>query len=238
MTEREGVAAVERALAILGAFRAEEEPLALAELAERTGLYKSTILRLLVSLERHAYVVRLAEGRYRLGPALLRLGSLYQRSFRLEDHVVPVLRRIAQESGETVSFYTRDGEARVCLFRVDSSHNIRHHVQIGEVLPLQGGATGRVLVAFVQGAQHGGSDALTLPIVAHGEHDPDIAAMSVPVFGDGGRLVGAMTVSGPRKRFTRPTIAKLSPLLLEAAAELSAELGGASPLYGQRRLRG
>jgi DNA-binding IclR family transcriptional regulator len=90
-----GVAAVERALAILAAYREGDAALGLADLAQRTGLYKSTILRLIASLERFRFIARLDDGRYQLGPALLHLGSLYQRSLRLEQHVLPALRRLA-----------------------------------------------------------------------------------------------------------------------------------------------
>ena len=75
------VEAVERALTILEAFREGEEALSLAALAEKTGFYKSTILRLAASLERFGYLARTPTGLYRLGPSLWRLGSLYRRSF-------------------------------------------------------------------------------------------------------------------------------------------------------------
>jgi DNA-binding IclR family transcriptional regulator len=58
------------------AFREGEEALSLAALAEKTGFYKSTILRLTASLERFGYLARELGGLYRLGPSLWRLGSL------------------------------------------------------------------------------------------------------------------------------------------------------------------
>jgi DNA-binding IclR family transcriptional regulator len=71
-----GVAAVDRAMLILSAFREDDAPLSLALLARRTGLYKSTILRLLQSLLRGGYVVRLPEGSYVVGPEPLRLARM------------------------------------------------------------------------------------------------------------------------------------------------------------------
>src|SRR5256885_8835193 len=88
MAAEGGVAAVERALSILEAFAEADDMLTLAELAKRTGLYKSTILRLSKSLESHGYLLRTADGNYRLGAKLLYLGSLYQRHFRTADVVV------------------------------------------------------------------------------------------------------------------------------------------------------
>ncbi|RVA25927.1 IclR family transcriptional regulator, partial [Mesorhizobium sp. M7D.F.Ca.US.004.03.1.1] len=76
----EGVAALDRAIAILDAFTTADRSLSLAEIAARTGLYKSTILRLANSLLRGRLLERLDDGRYRVGPATFRLGALYQRS--------------------------------------------------------------------------------------------------------------------------------------------------------------
>jgi len=89
-----GVAAVDRALTILAAFEGESEAMTLAALARRTGLYKSTLLRLMTSLQQFGYLLQLRDGRYQLGPMPFRLGAVYQRANRLHDRVVPVLRQL------------------------------------------------------------------------------------------------------------------------------------------------
>ena len=82
----DGVAAVDRAIAILNAFTQSDRTLSLAELAARTGFYKSTILRLAGSLLRGQYLERLEGGRYRVGPAAFRLGALYQRGWLMRTY--------------------------------------------------------------------------------------------------------------------------------------------------------
>lgn len=72
-----GVAAVDRALTILSAFDGEPNALTLAALSRRTGFYKSTLLRLIASLQAHGYVLQLPDGRYHLGPTPFRLGAVY-----------------------------------------------------------------------------------------------------------------------------------------------------------------
>ncbi len=79
-----GVAAVDRALLILSVFREEDVSLSLALIARRTGLYKSTILRLLQSLLRAGYVVRLPEGSYIVGPEPARLARMFQATAVLD----------------------------------------------------------------------------------------------------------------------------------------------------------
>ena len=143
-----GVAAVERAFAILAAFESGDRTLGLAEIAKRTKFYKSTILRLSQSLIRHNYLQRLEDGSYQIGPAPLILAALYQRSLRLGDVVLPIMHDLAEQTGESMSFYSRHGDIRVCLHRVDSKHAVRDHVREGDVLPLERGSGGRILLAF------------------------------------------------------------------------------------------
>ena len=226
-----GVAAVERAFAILNAFKERESSLSLNEIANRTGMYKSTILRLLVTLIQEHCIVRLDDGTYQLGSKLLRWGGLYQGSLDLSDHVPPVLKRLAEETGEGVSFFTRENDIRVCLFRVDSSKAVRDHVRTGDLLPLDKGAAGRVLVAFDTTVTDP-DNVPTSPLIATvGEREPDIAAIAAPVFGLRQSLRGALAVSGPASRFSITAVPQISQALTNAAAELTRRLGGDPSMF-------
>lgn len=227
-----GVAAVDRALEILAAFEPTDNALTLAELAQRTRFYKSTILRISQSLIRHRYLQRLDDGSYRIGPAPLVLGALYQRSMRLGDIMLPLMHELAEQTGESVSIYSRNGDFRVCIHRVDSKHAVRDHVREGDVLPLERGSGGRVLLAF--------SDAKGEPYqtirteycyASVGERDSETAGVSVPFFGTSQRLLGALTLAGPRSRIDETFIANARVLLLRVAARATHALGGdASPI--------
>ena len=180
------VEAVERALTILNAFAADKPELTLAELAAATGFYKSTILRLAGSLERFGYLIRREDGTFRLGPSLWRLGSIYRQQFNLGDAIRPELRRLVEATGETASFYVREKDVRVCLFRHNSPQAARHHLDEGAQLPMDAGASAHVLLAF--------SGSL-------GERDPHVAAVAVPVFDIAHRFRGALAISGLITRF-------------------------------------
>jgi DNA-binding IclR family transcriptional regulator len=222
-----GVAAVDRALALLDAFRPGDAALELAELAARTGLYKSTILRLAQSLLRHRLLSRREDGRYAIGPAALRLGALYQASHGTAEVLLPLMRALATASGESVAYYVRAGEARICMHRVEGPRALRYAVREGEVLPLDAGAAGHVLAAF-GGAAGAGFDAVRARFchAAAGERDPEIAGIAAPVFAAGGLLAGALTVAGPLSRFDAAARARIRRPLLEAAAEATLGLGG------------
>lgn len=211
----EGVGAVDRALSILFAFGSGEEALTLAELSRRTGLYKSTLLRLIASLERGRMLVRPgSEARWRLGPTLITLGlQAEQGTAPLREMVSPVLRRLAAETGESASFYVREGEFRLCLLREEGRHAVRDHLLPGSLLPLDRGAAGHVLCGA----------GLSVSI---GERDPELAAIAAPVRGMGAALLGALCLSGTATRFGEiGRQQELAAVLEREAAQLSHLLG-------------
>jgi DNA-binding IclR family transcriptional regulator len=227
MAAEVGVAAVERALSILDAFQETDDALTLAELAKRTGLYKSTILRLSATLENRGFLIRSADGNYRLGSKVLHLGSLYQRHFRTGDLVIPVLREVVQQLHEGASFYVREGDHRICLHRVDGTRAVRDSVHEGDRLPLKVGAAGHVLCAF-SGERGPRYDDVRKSVYAasYGERDPETAAVACPVFGPNRNLLGALSISGPKYRIEAVGLERILPVLLKYGRELTRVLGG------------
>lgn len=223
---RDRVEAVERAIVLLQCFEEPGEALTLAALAQRSGLYKSTILRLAASLLHTGFLRRGADGRYLLGPELRRLGELSRSKVTLDAVIRPVLRRLTSVTHETASFYVRDGQERICLYRENSPHSARHHLEEGTRHPLDSGAAGVVL------ARHDAADddprtrelRLTGSFVSRGGRDPELSAVAVPVHNRHGELVGALTVSGLIGRFGEAEIASARALLTEAALALAPRL--------------
>jgi DNA-binding IclR family transcriptional regulator len=230
-----GVAAVDRALSVLRAFGADDRTLTLAELAARTKIYKSTILRLTQSLIRAGLLLRLPDGRFRLGPEALRLGGLYQQAYEVADVIVPVLRALRERTGESVIFHIREGERRICLHRIESAHPIRYHIREGDALPLERGSGGRVLLAF-SGAKGEPYETIRRQLyhAGVGDRDPEVAGLAAPVFGPGQVLVGAVTISGPRSRLDADTARRCVPILLKAVAQATRDLGGDARIFDGR----
>jgi DNA-binding IclR family transcriptional regulator len=225
----EGVASAERTLALLSAFRKGDATLSLAELSARTGLVKSTIMRLAVSLEAFGYLSRTGEGEYRLEAELLRLGMIYQQSFRLETHVMPVLEKLVEQTGESASFYIRRDDQRLCLFRVDSPHRLRLHVRQGDLLPMDDSAIARVLRIFTTTPLPAEAAVLDFPLYTGGVSDPHVAGMATPVFGPDEQFAGALTLAGPLARLTAEAGRMAAPMLRAAATTLTRGLGGRMP---------
>lgn len=222
-----GVEAVERALKILDCFDPSDKNLSLAELSRRSGLYKSTILRLATSLSRFGYLQREESGRFRLGPALWKLGAQYQSQFDLEEIVRPKLDRLVEATGESASFYIREDNFRVCLYRRNSPRAIRHHLDEGARFPMDESATANVLKSHAgKGKAPGDTTAGEGYATSVGARDPDVASVSVPVLDRSGQLVAALTVSGLAGRFTSRKREDAVNLLKSCAREITRELPG------------
>lgn len=221
------VASVERALDILNAFGDGKRKLSLAELSERTGFYRSTILRIADSLRRYGYLHRDAAGFFSLGPTLWRLGVLYHNAFDLADHVRPTLAELVETTGETATFYIRQGDKRLCLYRHHSSSPIRHHVDEGTALDLDRSADAHVLNAFtnISGAANEGVRAKGY-CVSLGERNPEAGGVSAPVFGAGGTFIGALGITGLKDHFTGENGERIIGVLLQKARRLSQILAG------------
>jgi DNA-binding IclR family transcriptional regulator len=226
-----GAAAVDRALSLLSAFRPGDEALSLAQFAERTQLYKSTALRLLASLEHARLIRRQDDGRYALGVEIARLHGLYNASQSLERIVPPVLRALAATTGESAAYHVRqpqgDSWVRLCQFRVDSSHVVRDHVRVGDLLPNDRGAGARVLIAYGPEAERPRDakerklyDAIRAQgyCALVGDRTAELAGISAPVFHADGSLAAAVTLTMPTHRYDEKFI---DPV--RAAAK---ELGG------------
>ena len=220
----DGVAAVDRALLVLTAFHDGDRSVSLQELAARTDLVKSTVLRMLASLMHFGLVQRLPDGGYALGPAIARLDAIYVASFGLDTLVPPALRALVERTRESASFHVRQGDHRLVLFRVNSPQPLSDHSRAGDLFPLDRGTGGHVIMAY-SGAEGPLFDRIRRDkvIALSGDRVPELAGVSAPVFHADGRLAGAMTLTMPVGRYAPSHVAEVR----QAAAELSRRLGAA-----------
>jgi DNA-binding IclR family transcriptional regulator len=131
------------------------------------------------------------------------------------------MQALVAQTGESVAFHVRQGEQRLCLYRVDSPQVLRDHVRAGDVLPLDRGAGGRVLMAF-SGAKGQVYEQVRQDgyILAIGDRVPGLVGVSAPVCRGGSELVGALTLTVPESRFK----AAFVEALRASAAALCAQL--------------
>jgi DNA-binding IclR family transcriptional regulator len=221
---RQQVAAAERALLLLKCFDDPGERLSLATLAQRTELYKSTILRLSASLSFMGFLKRTPDGHYMLGPELSRLGllALSQPRSKLEEAIRPVLHRLVSATRETASFYVIANARRICMFRENSLQPARHHLEEGTLHPLGRGAASQVLLAYRKEPRDKKARSIRQAgwAISEGERYPDVSAVAVPVLNDKEQLIGALNVSGLRVRLTPAKLERARRALVRESALL------------------
>ena len=220
-----------------------------AEVARELGVHRSTALRLLGTLERHALVERdQRTARYRLGRRLPQLASVVTGEFDLRYAARPVCERLAAATGETATFELLIGDDIVPIEQATASNSVMSVNWLGRRYPVHCTASGKVFLAHSPEAVRRRLLAGTLERVTprtitdpavleaqiddarrsglartHEELELGLDAMAAPVFGPEGDVVAAVDVSGPSHRLAaRP---ELDRLTREAAADLSRRLG-------------
>lgn len=141
------VPALERGLRLLGEFSRDSRTLSAPELARRLALPRSTVFRLLNTLEGMGFIERTANGNdYRLGMAVLRLGFEYLSSLELTELGQPVLARLCDEVRYSCNLVVRDGRSIVYVAKVVPPTPFASSVRVGTRLPAHATVLGRVLL--------------------------------------------------------------------------------------------
>jgi len=232
MNDTSGVGVLDKAVSVLAA--AESGPATLAQLVDTTGLARPTAHRIAVALERHRLLARDVQGRFVLGPRIAELASAAGED-RLLAVAQPVLIQLRDATGESAQLYRRQADVRVCVAAAERASGLRDTVPVGAALPMTAGSAAQVLLAWEEGERmHRGLrgakfTATTLAGVRRrgwaasaAEREAGVASISAPVRGPqgagagAGRVLAAVSVSGPIERLTR------SPGRLHAAAVVAA----------------
>jgi DNA-binding IclR family transcriptional regulator len=226
-------------------------PKTLDELAGRLSVHKSTVLRLLRTLEAHRFAQRSDVRHYRLGTSLFELAfrALDERDVRRS--VEPALRALNMETGHTVHLASyEDGEV-IYIDKYESRHNVRMYSRIGRRAPLHCTAVAKVLVAALPEDQRKAvAESITYDkmtpntittsraylaeltrvaergyAVDEEEHEEHIHCVAAPVRDARGAVVAAMSLSVPQMLLDFDGLLRLVPTLLAAAATASEECG-------------
>jgi DNA-binding IclR family transcriptional regulator len=242
-----GTQAVERAAQLLIHVTRHRDPVTFTELAESSGLAKSTASRLLTALERSGLVRRDPAGGFRPGEVFVSYACRGGAEADLVSLAQPALDRLGAQTGETVNLgVPRAGGLVEQIAQVDSTYLIGGTNWLGMSVPLHCAALGKVLLAF--GAAElprgrleqrtartlTGRAALAADLAVVRERgwamtdeelEPGLVAVAAPVHRDGGAVVAAVAVSGPASRLTPAAVPGVAARCVAAAADLSALLG-------------
>ncbi|MCW2947863.1 MAG: IclR family transcriptional regulator [Actinoallomurus sp.] len=231
MDNSSGVGVLDKAVLVLNAL--EAGPASLAQLVQTTGLARPTAHRLAVALEHHRLVHRDTQGRFILGPRLAELSAAAGED-RLLAVAQPILTHLRDLTGESAQLYRRQGDARVCVAAAERMSGLRDTVPVGSALPMTAGSAAQILLAWEEpdrlhrGLRGSKFTATTLASVRRrgwaqsvAEREQGVASVSAPIRGTGGRVIAAVSVSGPIERLTRSPGRMHAPPVLAAAEKIS-----------------
>ncbi|MBO0761446.1 MAG: IclR family transcriptional regulator [Candidatus Dormibacteraeota bacterium] len=245
------VEAADRVLRVLQAFGPHERDVSLGDLAQRVGLPKSSVHRLLVTLVGHGFVERdPSTRRYRLGVRLFELGSTVIHERGLHSAAHPVLEELSASTGETCHLAILSGLEAVYVYKVDGNSSITMSSRVGGRAPCHATSIGKVLTAWVgedvlrQLRGHRlraytdrtitSARALEAELARVREQgyaldleelEEGLRCVAAPVRDGSGRVVAALGIAGPRRRFQDGHLDRVVPPVVQAAARLSRNLG-------------
>ena len=244
------VHSVDRAISVLQVL-ARGGPETVTEIAAQLGLHKSTVFRLLATLEARGLVEQnTSRGRYRLGYGVVQLAAGAAKKHDLSVISRPICQELAEVVGETVNIAVPDGTDVVAIDQVIGPASVTSVNWVGERTPMHAAAAGKVFLAdLAEGdLRHRVSaglkrftertlvdpDTLVERLaevrergygVTFDEYGPGLAALAAPIRALGGRVVAAGALSRPALRVNDETIPRLATHVVAAADEISQRNG-------------
>jgi DNA-binding IclR family transcriptional regulator len=238
----------------------------LDDLAETLGVHKSTVLRLLRTLEADRFVRRDEHHRFSLGSRLFELGSTALEQHTLREVALPELTRLGRETGgQAVHLAVLEGSSPVYIAKVESTSSVRMYSRVGLPAALHATAVGKVLASGLSEPRLDAvlaetefpafTDRTITDSAAYraeleqvrrrgwsedaGEHEAFINCVGAPVRDPGGRVVAAVSISVPDMILDRDQVRGLVPQLLATAAAIEAAWAGSTiePTHQERTTR-
>lgn len=245
--------AVMRTLDILELFLDDGRPLGAPDVGRLTGFPRTSVHELLSTLVARDYLQRDERtNTYRLGVRLLHLGNAYASRFDLLTAANAVARELADSSGETVSVALRERAEVFYLAKIEGRDTVRLPSGIGQRLPANVTALGKVLLADIpdEKLQELFPDATALPVLTErsistlpalqkelaavrergvafedGESTPGMRCVAAGVLDASGAVAAAISVSVPNARWEQHPEQHWVGMVTESAAQMSAQLG-------------
>lgn len=233
--DHSSIAAIGKAVRLLDCFSNRRPELSVAELVQMTGFARSSVYRLVGTLEEVGWLARTESGAYRPTLRLFRLGNIAANATDLRHVARPFLSALSKEQGDSSYLFVRDGERAVCLDRLEGSHPVKVTlVEVGGSLPLDVGAAPRALLAHTldDGDLAGPPLPDDLVRVRKQGYDVNIedvtagfCSVGAPVLNSDGGAVGAISLGGIRERFLPERLPVLIEAVVGTAQQISRALG-------------
>lgn len=239
-----------KTMEILNNFK-EIDQMSLSEMMNLTGIPRTTLIRMITSLEEMGFLQKNADGKYMLGLSFLRFGQLVAERIDIRRIAYPVMKNLQVEADEAVNLVIVDGNEALYIDKIDTSQPVKVYTAIGRRAPLYGGACPRILLAYMPEAEREKYLQTTELVayatgtiidkedlrreldlvrkqgysISHSELRDYTSAVGAPVFNGAGEVVASVSLAGLTERFKGERLAALIALLKTATYEISAQLG-------------
>ena len=254
-TEPRGASVIVNVIEVLRCFTVDEPLLGVTEIAARVGLHKSSISRILATLETENIVERDEPTRkYRLGLGLIAVAGPLLANLDVRRVSFPVLEELSERTGETAVLTIWDGTESVSVEQIPSRHLVKHTSPMGSRYNTALSSTVQVFMAHEPEArvrQLLASGRLLLPgkdeaainaylarlkgvrergyAVNHGETSIEEVGVAAPVYDHRGAVVAAVLLAAPYYRVPAEQLSNIGEACLKAARQVSTRLGAAPP---------
>ncbi|MGO4889232.1 IclR family transcriptional regulator [Anaerobacillus sp. MEB173] len=241
---------VVKSMKLLDLFRTNEK-LSLNDMVQLSGIPKTSVHRMIGSLEDMGFLTKNEDGKYILGMLFLEFGQLVADRLDIRQVAYPIMKELRDEIGEAVNLTMIDNQEAIYIEKLDTNHPVRLFTKVGRRSPLYAGACSRIILAYLpepeqeeyinvtELKQYGkgtitDKDELRTILqksrtngytISHSELENDTSSVAAPIFNYTGQAVGGISIAGPDVRFQKEHLPDIIEKVTAAAAEISKKLG-------------
>ncbi|MFJ5769653.1 IclR family transcriptional regulator [Psychrobacillus sp. NPDC093180] len=241
---------VVRSMDILNLFM-EHAALSFQDIIELSSIPKTSVYRMLLTLEEMGFIEKGADSKYRLGLLFLTYGNLVSSRLDLRQIAYPIMQELHKELKEAINLIVKQGDEAIYIEKVDVFQKVRLYTAIGRRSPLYAGACSRVILSFLQeeeiesyleniqlepfalgtiinkeqlieSIQSARTNGYT---ISHSELENHTSAIAAPIFNYKGEVIAGISIAGIEANYQNENVAVFSQKIIAAANEISEKLG-------------
>ncbi|ARK25524.1 IclR family transcriptional regulator [Sporosarcina sp. P37] len=241
---------VVRSLDILNLF-VEHPALTFQEIIDLSGIPKSSVYRMLTSLEEMNFLEKGADSYYRLGLLFLKYGSLVSKRLDIRKIAYPIMEELHQELKEAINLIVRQGDQAIYVEKIDTFQKVRLYTAVGRSSPLYAGACSRIILSHLSDAYIADyldstelkqfangtftdREALLASIqetrrngytISNSELENFTTSVAAPIFDFNGEVIAGLSIAGIEANYQEENLQTFISKVKEAASEISRQLG-------------
>lgn len=229
----------------------EHTELTFQEIIDLSGIPKTSVYRMLTSLEEMQFLEKGSDLKYRLGLIFLKFGSLVSSRIDLRQVAYPVMKELHDDVEEAINLIVIQGEEAVYIEKIDLKQKVRLFTAVGRTSPLYAGACSRIILSFQSDEkirdyvektelrkfsegtitdkeelykliEKARNDGYT---VSYSELETHTSSVAAPIFDHNGNVIAGLSIAGIEANYQEDNVTIFSKKVIEAANEISFRLG-------------